>query len=270
MRRMRKVARESQHMSSVVHRVGLQEQFTRDGYVVIHELISPDELSPLLAESERLLARRDLIDINNLRCRWQGHCETGECRFDGFDPITDLSPPIERMARDPRVMEILQTILGEPACLFKDKLIYKPPGASGYGLHQDYIAWSDFPTSFVSLVMPLDVASVESGCTVIYPGRHREGCLSTADGDYHQLPMSCVDESTAVSLELEPGDIAVFSGFLPHRSDANRSDRWRRQLYFSYNALSDGGDRRLDHQRVFLGWLKEKYSQFDRPETYFD
>ena len=37
-------------------------------------------------------------------------------------------------------------------------------------------------------------------------------------------------------LVLEPGDVAVFGGFTPHRSDPNLSDRWRRQLYLSYNA----------------------------------
>ena len=40
-----------------------------------------------------------------------------------------------------------------------------------------------------------------------------------------------VDEVEVVLLELLPGDVAVFDGFTPHRSDPNRSDRWRKQLY---------------------------------------
>ncbi|HUQ72279.1 MAG TPA: phytanoyl-CoA dioxygenase family protein [Planctomycetaceae bacterium] len=247
----------------------LQSQFQDDGYLIVRGLFATAELIPAIAESERLLARKDLIDFRNLRCRWQNHCQTGECRFDAFDPITDLSPPIARLARDVRLLAVLEQVYGEPAYLFKDKLIYKPPGATGYGLHQDYIAWPGFPRSFLSVLVPLDAATRANGCTVVYLGRY-EDVLSAADGDYHELPQSTVEESTAVALELEPGDVALFGGFVPHRSDANNSPEWRRQLYLSYNALSDGGDQRDAHYREFHAWLRKKYAEFDRHETWFD
>lgn len=56
-----------------------------------------------------------------------------------------------------------------------------------------------------------------------------------------------MDEATAVPLVLEPGDVAVFGGFTPHRSDPNVSAGPRRQLYLSYNADSAGGDPRAKH-----------------------
>ena len=59
--------------------------------------------------------------------------------------------------------------------------------------------------------------------------------------------METVDEATAVPLVLEPGDVAVFGGFTPHRSDPNVSAGPRRQLYLSYNADSAGGDPRAKH-----------------------
>ena len=71
-------------------------------------------------------------------------------------------------------------------------------------------------------------------------------------------------------LVLEPGDVAIFGGFTPHRSDPNVSDRWRRQLYLSYNALSDGGDQRAKHYREFHAWLKVKYAEYGKNETYFE
>lgn len=50
--------------------------------------------------------------------------------------------------------------------------------------------------------------------------------------------------SKGVLLDPDPGDIAIFSGFTPHRSVPNRSQEWPRLAYLSYNALSDGGDQR--------------------------
>ena len=86
---------------------------------------------------------------------------------------------------------------------------------------------------------------------------------------YHTLPDDIVDPSRGVVLELEPGDIALFGGFSPHRSPANRSAQSRRLLYLSYNALSDGGEQRLTHYAEFANWLQERYAEFGRTNTYF-
>ena len=110
---------------------------------------------------------------------------------------------------------------------------------------------------------------MENGCTVVYPGYHRGGTLSAEDGNYHELPASLVDEARAVPLELDPGDVAVFGGFTPHRSAPNRSDRWRRQLYLSYNKLSDGGHQRTQHYEEFHRWLRVKYAEYGKTDLYF-
>src|SRR5262249_14098860 len=143
----------------------------------------------LLAEAEALLLfRRELIDTANIRCRWQPHVETGECLFETFDPVIDLGPRCAAVATDARLLAALGDLYGEPAHLFKDKLIFKPPGAKGYDLHQDYISWDGFPRSFTTVLVPLDAADAENGCTRVWPGYHRAGYLSPLDGMYHSLP----------------------------------------------------------------------------------
>src|SRR5262245_24179996 len=126
------------------------EHYRRDGFVIARDVFSADEVAELDAEAERLLQRTDLIDSDNIRCRWQVRVPTKECRFDCFDPVIDLSPVCARVARDPRLVEIVSALYGERAHLFKDKLIFKPSGAEGYAMHQDYIAWPSFPRSFVT------------------------------------------------------------------------------------------------------------------------
>jgi ectoine hydroxylase-related dioxygenase (phytanoyl-CoA dioxygenase family) len=254
--------------SPVVDNAALQ-QYQANGFVIVRQVFSIDEMAALSEEANRLFEKRDLIDVDNLRCRWQNHVETNECRFDCFDPIIDLSDTFARAARDERLFEIVSCLYGEAACLFKDKLIYKPPGATGYGLHQDYISWPSFPKSFVTLLLPIDPANDANGATEIFPGSHRKGYLSALDGDYHELPLSEVDETKGVRLNLEPGDVAVFHGMLPHRSAANRSQTWRRQLYLSYNAQSDGGDQRDAHYREFHVWLEKKYAEYGKHGVYF-
>jgi 2-aminoethylphosphonate dioxygenase len=239
------------------------------GYLVLRQVFSPFEIAAVVLEAEVLLGRRDLIHTDNIRCRWQPHVVTNECLFETFDPVIDIGPVCARLAHDERILDVLECISGETAYLFKDKLIFKPPGAKGYDLHQDYIGWKDFPRSFVTVLVAIDSADRSNGCTEVFPGYHQRGYLSPEDGDYHPLPEETVADGVCVPLELQPGDIAVFGAFTPHRSAPNRSDQWRRQLYLSYNAASDGGDRRTAHYREFHDWLKVKYAEYGKHHVYF-
>jgi ectoine hydroxylase-related dioxygenase (phytanoyl-CoA dioxygenase family) len=246
-----------------------QEQYHRDGFVTLRGVFPREEMAGFERESDRLFQRKDLIDSDNIRCRWQNQIETGECRFDCFDPVIDLSPAFEKLALDERIIGAVSALYGERACLFKDKLIFKPPGAAGYALHQDYISWESFPESFVTVIVAIDPADASNGATEVFPGYHTAGCLSPRDGMYHELTADQVDLSKGVSLDLEPGDMSIFSGFTPHRSAPNRSDQWRRLAYLSYNALSDGGEQRDRHYAEFKQWLMERYAEYGKTNVFF-
>jgi ectoine hydroxylase-related dioxygenase (phytanoyl-CoA dioxygenase family) len=263
-------------MTSTATRVGpsgltrtQRQHFDKQGYLVVRGLFAQTEIDAVRTEAERLVQRTDLIATDNLRCRWQNHVDTGACLFECFDPVIDLAPECARLARDPRLLHILAAIYEEPAHLFKDKLILKPSGAVGYDLHQDYISWPSFPHSFITAAVAIDPCGPGNGCTEVFPGVHRRGYLSPADGDYHACPESSIAESPAIPLELEPGDVALFGCLTPHRSGPNRSPGWRRLLYLSYNADSEGGDCRDAHYREFHAWLKVKYAQYGKTNTYF-
>jgi len=240
-----------------------------DGFLIVREVFPRPEVDALAAEAARLFERKDLIDSDNIRCRWQNHAGTGECRFDCFDPVIDLSPLCGRVASDSRILGLASALYGEPACLFKDKLIFKAPGAAGYALHQDYISWKTFPASFLTVIVAIDPADADNGATEVFPGHHQRGCLTPRDGMYHELSPEMVDLSKGVMLNLQPGDIALFSGYTPHRSAPNRSQQFRRLLYLSYNALSDGGEQREKHYAEFHQWLKDRCAEYGKTNTFF-
>ena len=258
-------------MTGVLTRPSLKPQWDRDGFVIVRGLFDPAEIAEAAADADRVREEHaNLVNTRNIRCRWQDNVFTGECQFDAFDPVIVLSPACRALAYVRRLFDLLHDLYGGPACLFKDKLIYKLPGAKGYGLHQDWIAWERFPRSFLSMLVPLDAADEDNGCTLVYPGYHHAGPLSEEDSNYHELPDTTVDAAKAVPLVLEPGDVAVFGGFTPHRSNPNLSDRPRRQLYFSYTKQSDGGDLRERHYQDFHAYLKKKYAEYGKTGTYFE
>ena len=247
----------------------LVTEYEKNGFVILRNVFDPAEMQALLAESDRLLMERaDLISPNNLRCRYMAHHETGEQLFEVFDPVNDISPVCRQICFDQRILSVLEQIYGEPACLFKEKLIFKPPGALGYQLHQDIpLAWKGFPRTFLTVLIPIDPSSKENGCTEVYSAYHHD--FLSQDPSAYMLPEDCVDPSRRTSLVLDPGDIAIFHGLTPHRSDPNRSHQMRRVFYVSYNALSDGGDQHDAHYAEFRERMRDYRQSMVSGEVYY-
>src|SRR5262245_65603242 len=82
-------------------------QYKEEGFLIVRGVFTADEISALDAEAERLYRRSDLIDTDNIRCRWQNHFQTGECRFDCFDPAIDLTPSYARTADSPSMLALV-------------------------------------------------------------------------------------------------------------------------------------------------------------------
>jgi hypothetical protein len=233
--------------------------YARDGYLVRRGVFRAAEIAAVAAETEALLERKALMAQTNLRVRWQYHYETGDPIFELFDPVTDLAPRCDGWLRDERLTSLASAVLGDRVHPIKDKLIYKPAGAGGYPLHQDYIAWPTFPKSFTTIVVAIDRGDESNGCIEVFPGAHAKGCLSDLDGNFHMLADDVVKDFRGTKIALDPGDVLMFGAFMPHRSDVNRSRAQRRHLLFSYNAHGDGGDVRREHYETFHHWLRTMY-----------
>ncbi|MBL8818458.1 MAG: phytanoyl-CoA dioxygenase family protein [Planctomyces sp.] len=229
-----------------------------DGFVILRSLFSPAEMDLIQQECDRLLAEySQFIDPLNLRCRFMPHHKSGEPLFEVFDPVNDLSELLHQVCFDVRITSALEAIYQEPAELFKEKLIYKMPGANGYRLHQDIPqSWPGWPCSFLTVLLAIDGCSRSNGCTEVYRGYH--GGFLLADPSEYMLSDDCVCQSRREFLELGSGDVAIFHGLTPHGSAANQSAGTRRAFYISYNARSDGGDQRHSHYDAFQAMLKDR------------
>lgn len=262
-------------MSTVIERPqadrsSLRAEYDDLGFIVLRKVFSADEVAQLRAESERLLTEcSHLINPNNLRCRYMPHYETGEQLFEVFDPVNDLSPLCERITRDPRIVSVVESLYGEPACLFKEKLIFKPAGATGYPLHQDIpLCWDGFPRTFLTVLIAIDPTSEENGCTEVFSRYHDD--FLCKDPCVYMLPDDAVDSSRGMALVLDAGDVAIFHGLTPHKSAPNRSDSMRRVFYVSYNALSDGGNQREYHYAQFREKLRKHRTSTTTEPAYFE
>ncbi len=65
-----------------------QAHYADEGYLVLRNVFSAVEIHAAIHESQSLLLERtDLIAVDNLRCRFMPHQDTGENLFEGVEWI---------------------------------------------------------------------------------------------------------------------------------------------------------------------------------------
>jgi hypothetical protein len=158
--------------------------------------------------------------------------------------------------RGERLGSVLADLFGEAAVLFKEKVNYKHPGGGGFAPHQDATAYH-FVDHHISVMVPLDEATVASGC-LWFAAVRPDGPIP-ADGR-GRVPEAVVETMEWVPVEVEPGDI-VFDSYAPHYSETNTTGRPRRALYLTYNAASRGDFRDR--------YYRDKLAEFDREGATF-
>lgn len=243
--------------------------YHREGYVVETNVFSLEEINSLAHDVNDVIRQRaGTLHSKNMRVRFKPNVTNGDQVVEVVDPISDLSALAKSICLDRRLTDRVASIYGEPCCLFKDKYFCKPPGTDGIPLHQDWIAWPTFPTTFLTVLVAVDPFNQGSGATKVYPRMHSHGYLSPKDGMHHLLKH---EEMTteAICLSLEPGDIAIFSCLTPHFSEANRSNLDRRGYFVSYNSLSDGGQQWASHYSEFHDWIRSRYPEEVRSQLEF-
>jgi 2-aminoethylphosphonate dioxygenase len=217
------------------------DEYRRDGFVVLRDVFSAGEVAEMRDECSRLIARHDLFEKEIPEAQARRDL-TGAVVCDRLDPVTPNSPLFKRVSRDPRLLGPVAAVLGGDPALFKDKLILKPPGTTGYGLHQDYAywEWTGIPADGVlSLQIALDDADASNGAVILYPGRY-EKRLPAPPGEPRDVDESAVDPARCHVAAMQAGDVLIFHSLVPHRSDPNRSGRPRRTLYLIYNDARHG------------------------------
>ena len=146
------------------------------------------------------------------------------------------------------VQDIVSQVYREPAVLFKDKINFKGPGGGSFLPHQDATAYAtdEFASHHVSVLVAVDEATVSNGALMVVPGAHRRGVLPNQNG---VIDTDVEAELVYEHVLVEPGDIVLFDSFLPHKSEKNFTDTWRRSGYFTFNKFSEGDFHRRYYEK---------------------
>lgn len=230
-------------MDTQTHQVDV-ERYWREGYLTAAPVFSPEHLSHLRTESDRLLqlctheherhAHRIEWEVDHLAQTDRGGMDRVIRKL---EPISDISPLFAEFAFSAGITSQVCAIFGEPIELFEDKLNLKLPGGSAYPWHQDWACcWRAHTDELITCFIYLDDADTANGCLQVAAGSHSNKAIYPfkAGGSFEIDPAS-VDHSKVVPVPLRAGEMIFFDPYLLHYSDLNRSRSPRRAIIYTYN-----------------------------------
>lgn len=260
--------------------VGEYVRFRRDGFLVVRNLVPASEIEELRQHTEDLMQGRLPQQKQPMAPRDPG--KDHGVTVQGLEaPPAHLSPAEkaqyflrihmlhrklelhERYLLHPRVLDVLEVLIGPDVLAMQTMLFLKPPGKPGQGWHQDSYYIPTHPDSLCGAWIAIDPCDELNGALwfakgsqvePVYPPcpevnygfgdrllsdiPHVKG-VSVAD-DAQNMLSPVADRYDQVLVAANPGDVVFFGGHVLHRSKKNFSaDRFRRSFVSHYcNARS--------------------------------
>lgn len=248
------------------YRVSVEEyrSFRRDGYLVVRGVVSPSEIEEMQAHIDDLIHGR--VEVEGLDKPQPGESlRDVEKRLLRIHMMHDRIPLWERWLLHPRVLDVVQALIGPDVLAMQTMMFIKGPGSDGQGYHQDSYYIPTFPDSLIGAWIAVDRADTENGCLWMTKGSNVEPIYPPANGyGYGDWGLKDITEVSGVGghsnsdedpdnglrpmtrayeevpVVLEPGDMALFGGHVLHRSLSNKTtDRTRKAFVNHYcNARS--------------------------------
>jgi ectoine hydroxylase-related dioxygenase (phytanoyl-CoA dioxygenase family) len=188
----------------------IQEQ----GYTIVENVLSLEEIERARTALARILeAEKDVAT----RRGWQND----SWRVTYMLPQKD--PTFRALPLNPRVLPLMQRILGASCVLSSLNGLTMSPGGKAQQLHLDQAEHVPELAININALHTLDDFTKANGCTRVVPGSHHRAPGTPIDRER--------DERDAVYLEAPAGSLIAFNGGLVHAGSANMTQGWRRCLH---------------------------------------
>ena len=262
------------------YRVSVEEYrtFRRQGFLVVRGLVAPSEVEELHRHTEDLMQGR--LPEQQARMSERDVSRDGGVTCQGLEAPPEHLSPVEkaqyflrihmlhrklelheRYLLHPRVLDVLEAIIGPDILAMQTMLFLKPPGKPGQGWHQDSYYIPTHPDSLCGAWIAIDDCDELNGAMwmaagsqvePVYPPTNGYGFgnrelqdiqyvngVSDPDDDNNDLSR-VAHKYPQLLVTAKAGDVVFFGGHVLHRSKANFSlDRFRRAFVSHYcNARS--------------------------------
>lgn len=148
----------------------------------------------------------------------------------------------DQLVHHPGILDAVEDVIGPDILCWNTNFFIKEARSPGFvSWHQDAAYWGLDPEEVVTAWVALTASNLESGCMKAIPGSHTQSHIPHVD-TFHKDNLLTrgqeiavdVDESKAVNVILEPGEISLHDIKLVHGSAPNLSQDRRIGLAIRY------------------------------------
>jgi ectoine hydroxylase-related dioxygenase (phytanoyl-CoA dioxygenase family) len=234
------------------------EQLRTEGYAIVRGFFGADDMQRVSAEVDAVYAQglkhhatyRDhnlLFEVlNDPRARRRVVLQAHWTAW--------INPYLEQMRRDPRYLEVLRPLLGADIRQLTHQIHWKPPGAkyTFYRYHQDArfrnaAAVRNLLEGSLNTGLAIDPQTEANGALRIIPRSHlrgylglsEDGAIMTGETPDEDLRRAGLDPQAAITCQMEPGDLLLWTLYTVHGSAPNLSSGDRRFMINSYTRAAD-------------------------------
>jgi len=219
----------------------LVRTFERDGFVVVPDLLTADELDRYGAAVTAAVAERTRLDTVPLAEKSRYQQSFVQC-MNLWEDRPDVAP----LVFHPRVGQAAAELLRVPAIrLWHDQALYKRAGGRVTDPHQDHPYWPILETASVTAWIPFEGSTRASGAMSYLPGSHAIGLRRFVNIFFGEPEDILADPEVTgiepVLVEVPRGSVAFHHGLTVHLAGANTTDRDRAVQTMIY--FPDGSTR---------------------------
>jgi len=216
------------------------EKYHNDGFLKVDQMFSHEEIEEIsqaineLAEAEPTPGKHWMYFEQSLK-------DKEKKIINRIEKFVEHNEKLNNLVNGRRIIGSASQLLNDNAVLFKEKINYKLAGGDGFKAHQDIQAgWDDYTKQFISALVTIDPNTEENGCLEIDAGHHKRQLFGTS---WKPLEGEQLKGINWKKVPTQKGDVLFFDGYAPHQSGPNLTNSSRRNLYLTYNKLSDGDHR---------------------------
>jgi hypothetical protein len=204
-------------------------RWKRDGFLSPFPLLNADELQ----------ACRDGLQRFE---QWLGGPVNGVPEMKWRTMPYLVLPWAARLARDPRILDVVEDLLGPDLLIYTSTFFIKEPHSPTIAAwHQDSTYYGLEPKEEITVWVALSEASEAAGCmeALSFNGaprqlRHVSRVVKNSVNRASQVIVEPLDESRPVAMPLAAGSFSMHHGLCPHRSGPNNADHRRIGLGLNY------------------------------------
>ena len=203
------------------------EAYERDGFVMIPDLLSAEELEHYREAVTSAVGARTVDDDRPLSERSRYEQLFIQCMN-----LWEDSPEVLPLTFHQKLGAVAAALMRvDTVRLWHDQALYKLPGGRPTDAHQDHPYWPMKETNSITAWIPLEGSTLASGALGYLPGTHKIGLRKFVNIFFGEpediLSDPEVKDIEPVFLEVPPGGVAFHHGLTVHLAKANTTDRPR-------------------------------------------